>query len=410
MTENSNPPRRTLSCWIEGFLDLTQHLQLADSLRLWAGITALSGLLERRVWTTTVRGPLYPNLFVLLVTPPGIGKTLIIDPVTDIWRQTDQLHVAPDNMSKAAFLDVLQDSGRMIKVPGELEMLNYHALNISASEFGVLCPAHDMEYLSVLTSIYDCRPNFRDNKRSRDKNQIDIRNPHINLLAGTQPDYLAQFLPDVAWGQGFMARVILVYDDSVLDFDMFGEHVKLDKNLKAKLNEDAKAILEIVGNIAWTQEAQDQFRSWATGGYQPVPAHLKLKHYNVRRGFYALKLALISAVSYGHKEIQKKDIMRAITWLTDVEAKMPEIFKAMKGNSDYGLLQELQLFVTQVFISGGKPLAESRLVRFLAERTASWNIPKIIEAAEKSGLIQKKLGPNGFEVWTPGDGQLGPET
>lgn len=346
-----------------------------------------------------------------MVTPPGIGKSLIIDPVTEIWRDTKLLHVAPDNMSKAAFLDVLQDSGRMVKIPGELEMLNYHALNISASEFGVLCPAHDMEYLSVLTSVYDCRPNFRDNKRSRDKNQIDIKNPHINLLAGTQPDYLAQFLPDVAWGQGFMARVILVYDDSVLDFDMFGEHITLDGKLRKKLEDDAQQILSLVGNFTWAEEAQNHYRKWASGGFQPVPGHLKLKHYNVRRGFYALKLALISAISYGHKEIEKKDIMRAITWLTDVEAKMPEIFKAMKGNSDYGLLQELQLHVTSLFISGGgKGLAEARLVRFLAERTASWNIPKIIEAAEKAGLIQKKIGPGGFEIWAPGEGQLGPET
>ena len=149
-----------LPCWIEGFLEYTENLQLPRSIRLWSGITALAGLLERRVWTTTIRGPMYPNLFVLLVTPPGIGKSLIINPVKGIWQDTEQLHVAPNNMSKAAFLDVLQDSGRAVKIPNELEMLNYHALNVAASEFGVLCPANDMEYLSVLTQVYDCDPSF----------------------------------------------------------------------------------------------------------------------------------------------------------------------------------------------------------------------------------------------------------
>lgn len=405
MTESTNQNQRQLTCWIEGFLDYSSNLELPRIIRLWSGITAFAGLLERRVWTTTIRGPLYPNLFVLLVTPPGIGKSLIVDPVARIWRKSGGLHVAPDNMSKAAFLDVLQESSRMLKYGNE--MLQYHALQVAASEFGVLCPAHDLEYLSVLTRVYDCSDNYRDNKRSTKNAQIDITNPHLNLLAGTQPDYLAQFLPEAAWGQGFMARVIMVYSDEVIKFKMFG--TKLDKSdVEAKLVADAKKVLNTIGNVPWTKESQELFQNWTDAGCLPVPEHLKLKHYNVRRPFYILKLALISAVSRGHTQIEVADVQRAIEWLTDAEAYMPEIFKAMRGNSDYGLLQELQLYVAnQSITSGGKPVHEARLVRFLAERTVSWNIPKIIEAAEKAQLIVRLAGT---ELWRPGDGQLGPET
>lgn len=404
MTEST----RSLSCWIEGFLDYTEGLALPRIIRLWSGITAFAGLLERRVWTTTIRGPLYPNLFVLIVTPPGIGKSLIVDPVTRIWRKTGDLHVAPDNMSKAAFLDVLQASTRRHILPNEI--LEYHSLQIAASEFGVLCPANDLEYLSVLTSVYDCRDNYRDFKRSREGNQIDISNPHINLLAATQPDYLSQFLNEAAWGQGFMARIILVYTDDIIKFDMFGEH-KQNLEMRAKLDADAKLILRQIGNVTWTSEAQELFQRWVDAGGHPVPEHLKLKHYVVRRPFYILKLALISCVSQAHAEIEAGDVHRAIVWLTEAEASMPEIFKAMKGNSDYALLQELQLHVAQLSIANkGKPVHEARLIRFLAERTVSWNIPRILEAADKSGLIKKVVGGDGTEQWKPGEGQLGPET
>lgn len=370
----------------------------------------MAGLLERRVWTTTVRGPLYPNLFVLLITPPGRGKTVIIDPVANLWRKIGGLNIAPDNTTKASFLDVLQESGKIVKAPDNT-MHEYHAVNVAASEFGVFCPAHDLEYLSVLTRVYDCGSNYRDYKRSRKDNQIDIVNPHLNLLAGTQPDYLSQFLPDAAWGQGFMARMIMVYSDDEIEFDMFGDYVELDKNLQASLIADGKLIMEQVGNVPWTIGAQSHFTTWVKAGAQPVPDHLKLKHYSVRRPFYVLKLALVSAVSRAHSEIQAEDVSRAITWLTDAEAVMPEIFKAMKGNSDYALLQELQLYVAQLFISGGgKPVHEARLVRFLAERTAAYNIPKMLEAAERSGILSKKLDASGREMWIPGEGKLGPET
>lgn len=404
MTESTKPPTRQLNCWVEGFLEYTENLALPRIIRLWAGIAAFSGLLERRVWTTTGRGPVYLNLFVLIITPPGIGKSLLLNPVDRLWHKAG-LFVAPDNTTKASFLDVLQASGRMVKMGND--MLQYHALQVVASEFGVFCPAHDLEYLSTLTRVYDCGDTYKDFKRSRKDNQIDIVNPHLNLIAGTQPDYLAQFLPDAAWGQGFMARVIMVYSDEVIKFDMWGEAKRNDK-LRQALETDAKAVMELVGNVAWERDAQEQWTAWVDAGCPPVPEHLKLKHYAVRRPFYLLKLATISAVARGHTLVHKEDVTRAIEWLTEAEATMPEIFKAMKGNSDYGILQELQLYVTQLFVqNGGKPVHESRLVRFLSERTVAWNISKLLEAADRAQIIVKLANT---ETWKPGAGKLGPET
>lgn len=400
MTESS----KKLPCWIDGWLEYTEGLQLPRIIRLWAGLAAFAGLLERRVYHVTVRGPVYPNLFVLLVTPPGIGKSLVIDPIERMWQGTKKLFVAPHNMTKASFMDDLQAAHRIEQYGAEI--LDYHSLNIAASEFGVLCPAHDMEYLSVLTRIYDCGDVHRESRRGMKGEQIEIARPHINLVAGTQPDYLAQFLPEAAWGQGFMSRVLMIYSDEVMTFDMWGERPKVDP-LRIALTEGATRALGAHGYLPMSEDGKDAIRAWLAAGSVPAPTHLKLKNYSVRRPLYVLKLSIISALARGHAQIELRDVERAFAWLFEAEKAMPDVFKALKGNSDHAVLQELKLFVADEYMRTGKSVHEQRIVNFLYDRTPSGNIPRLIEIATKGGLIKQITGTLSYQ---PDLTELGPET
>lgn len=348
---------------------------------------------------------MYANLFVMVVSPPGIGKSLALNKVRKIWKKAGSIKVAPKNTTKASLLDTLEDAQRIVQTKDG--MLTYNALQIVAAEFGVFAPAHDMEYLSLLSNLWDCEEDGHDDVKRSTKSVV-IDNPvQISLVSGTQPDYLSQFLPEVAWGQGFMARTIMVYSGEIIKYDVFAE-TQFDPKGEAALIEHAKELIKRSGLTLWTEDAQDVFRQWNASGRVPEPEHLKLKNYNTRRGLQVLKLSLISAASRGNELIEQEDVSRAITWLTDAEATMPEIFKAMKGNSDYGLLQELQLHVTQLFVANaGKPVHETRIVRFLAERTVSWNISKLMEAAERAGIIVRLAAT---DTWRPGEGKLEPET
>lgn len=60
--------------WLEAFIELTEGLPTPPLFRLWSGITTLSAVLERKVWLPTMRQILFPNIFTLLVGPPGSGK------------------------------------------------------------------------------------------------------------------------------------------------------------------------------------------------------------------------------------------------------------------------------------------------------------------------------------------------
>lgn len=368
----------------------------------------ISGLMERRLWTWTAGSQLCPNLYVMLVSPPGVGKSMVISHVRAFWMDVKDLQVAPNNMTKAALLDTLQGSKRT-HLLSPTDLLEYHGLQIAASEFGVFCPEHDLEFLSTLSELYDCGPSFRENRRAMRGEQIDITNPQLTIIAGSQPGYLQQFLPEAAWGQGFMARVVMIYSDERMRVNLFSK-VNQDPELRGDLLLDAKQILGMTGCMTWSPDAEREMIDWYEGGARPEPQHFKLHNYNTRRHMQVLKLAMISRVSRGGDlEIQSSDVRRGIAWLLEAETFMPEIFKAMRGNSDQSILQELKIFVATKFIEGGKPIHEAGLISFLSPRTFVGNIMRMIEIAEKSGLIAREVHPTG-NFYRPGLADLPPET
>jgi hypothetical protein len=383
--------------WIELFLDWTEGIPSPRIFRQWAAICTLAGALERRVHIVSAGKTLFPNMYVLLVGTPGVGKTQVIEHVNDLWHVFTELHVAPHDVTKAALIDCLaQASSR--RVLGESELLEYNSLLVAADEFGVLVPSHDLEFLSTLNRIFDNPPQHRQNRRGLQQ-QVDITNPQLNIVGGVQPAYLANLLPEEAWSMGFMSRVIMVFS---------GEKVKFKLNLRsdAKLRGNAavrdvlisktQKILGLFGRLDWTEEAENAVEKWNEGGLEPVPEHSKMEHYNQRRLLHVLKLCIISAVSRSSFVIDALDFNRARDWLFEVEQFMPDVFREMVQRSDRQVIDELHWYAWKLWVKDKQPIHEARLFEFLRIRAPSDKIPRILDIAVRAGMFEN-LGLNFYK-------------
>jgi hypothetical protein len=80
--------------------------------------------------------------------------------------------------------------------------------------------------------------------------------------------------------------------------------------------------------------------------------------------------------------------------MLSAEQTMPDIFSAMNIKTDAQLIEEMHTMAWKEFRrkdkEGGpfQPLPKSLLINFLSQRVYSERIPKVLEIAEKSGLIQ----------------------
>ncbi len=384
--------------WIELFLDWTEGIPSPRIFRQWAAICTLAGALERRVYVISAGKPLFPNLYVLLVGTPGVGKTQVIEHVNDLWHTVTELNTAPHDITKAALVDCLSQASRRL-VLGEAELLEYHSLLVAADEFGVLVPSHDLDFLSTLNRIFDNPPQHRQNRRGLQQ-QIDIVNPQLNIIGGVQPAYLANLLPEEAWGMGFMSRVIMVFSGEKTQFKLnLGSKITMAKNQIAReqLLSGIRKILDINGELDWTKEASDAVEKWREEGEAPVPEHSKMEHYNARRVLHVLKLCIISAISRSSGTVHNLDFQRARDWLLEAEQFMPDIFREMVQRSDRQVIDELHWFAWKLWVKEKKPIHEARLFEFLRIRAPSDKIPRILDIAVRAGMFENL----GLDMYRP---------
>lgn len=395
-----------MSDFVDEFVDYFRPAVSPGLFKTWSGVSCLAAALERRVWVETPRGPVFPNLYVLLVAPPGSGK-FIVEQVRNLWRSVIDpdtkipvFKVAPKNMTKAALVDELLKAKQNKVIRGYV-FPEYHSLLVAAEDFGTLVPSFDREYINTLNDVWN-NPELHDEaRRHGPAKDVSIHFPMLNILGGAQPNYLTTlFQEEQTWENGMSRRVIMLYSsrvrpESLLSGPKFDEDKR--KGLCRRLGEYSMAY----GPTEFTPEAAEFFENWYSEGSKPVPTHAKLETYKSNRELFVMKLSVVAALARGgpkERRIQVEDVKKAQSWLFSAEATMPDIFRAMAGKTDILVLQEFHYALSLKYeASGQKTVDEKWVWAFMQERTTSDKIVNILAMGEKAGWFEV----DGFRRYKP---------
>jgi len=390
---------RRLPSWIGAFEHFTEHSNSPEIFRRWSAISAIAGALERKVWIVTLGSRLYPNLYVVLIAPPGVGKSVALAYTEQMWRELPDHHVAPTSLTKAALIDSLKDATRRVIIPGgNPPYMEFNSLLVPISELGVFLPAYDNDFMNTLTAVYDGYQ-YAERRRSKDLN-ITIEQPQLNLLAATTPSYLKAFLPEGAWDQGFLSRTLLVYTGERKVHTLFDIPAS-SNSLRGDLIHDLRVIGETYGQMGFSDEAKRKITEWHLAGGPPIPDHPRLQHYLTRRTAHVLKLCMVAAVDRNEtKTIDAQDFEIAKYWLLEMEETIPDIFKSMTSGGDSAVMDECWHFVWQTFSREKRPIVEARVVAFLRDRAPSHNVMRVLEIMVRTQMIKSEITSAGI-AYTP---------
>lgn len=325
--------------------------------------------------------PLYPNLYVMIIGHPGVGKTRTIRVSRKLVAALPEFHLAPISMTWASLVDSLVQSKRMIIRPPE-DTLDYNSMFVCVDELGSFVHKYDNEMIDGLSSFYDADA-YSQRRRTGDL-KIKIASPQLNMLCGSTPQNLTAFMPEKAWGQGFTSRLIMVFSDERIIGDDFAARGTIDYS---DLIHDLGHINSLIGQFEITTEYRDAVNNWRALGEPPVPNHPKLLHYVTRRRAHLYKLSMVAAIDRSNALIlTKDDFNRAIGWLLEAEFAMPEIFKAGAANADGQAMDEINHYV--MISDKGAGISEQRIVHFARDKVPIHSILRIIEIMERSGMIR----------------------
>lgn len=340
----------------------------------------IAAALEQKVWLKTA-SPLYPNLYVLIVGSPGVGKTRIIRQVRRLATDLPEFHVAPISLTFASLVDCLDNAKRTWHLAGQAEPVAFNSLYICAGEFGAFMHKYDNEMVDGLAAFYDTDP-YAQVRRTMERKPT-IESPQINMLAGVTPQNLLHFMPDRAWGQGFTSRIIMVFSDERILGDDFA--IYADPKM-TELEYDLKVINNLYGPMYPTPDYVDRVNNWRNGGEPPVPGHPKLTHYVARRRVHLYKLSMVASVDRGNTlALTGEDFDTALGWLTEAENLMPQVFSEGAANGDGAAIEEILNFVR--VCDRGEGVSEPKIIRFAKEHVPIHAILNIIEIMEKTGQL-----------------------
>lgn len=278
----------------------------------------------------------------------------------------------------ASLVDCLVEAKRtIIQLPEPAH--EYHSLSILADELSAFMPLYEPELIGGLTTFYDCVP-YAQHRRGKDI-RVKIESPQLNILSGSTPSNLLKFVPEIAWEQGFMSRVIMVYSDQRPLVNIFA---KQSPDLPQDMLHDLKQIATLHGEFKWTTDYEKAILDWRAAGQPHVPAHPKLAHYNSRRLGHVLKLSMVSSIDRGNTlRLEASDFGRALHWLMDAEEHMPTIFQTGQLGPDAQAMDEIV-----AFINGHDLIEEHKIVRHARKLTAAHNVMKLIDVMERGQIIQ----------------------
>jgi energy-coupling factor transporter ATP-binding protein EcfA2 len=333
----------------------------------------VASALQRRVWLGPPENAIFPNMFVILVGPPGVGKGLVIKEVSKILNHfklrdkkvvvegeeidLDALRIASGIMDMAAqgnkkkvnedeplLLPVAPDSisgfealvsehahsTRKIEVPGKHKVFApngiylYNSLTFCLEELSSIFKKNAVDVINYLLVAFDCGDyKYKTKHCGEDR----LRKVSLSLIAGTTPSYMQETLDQGLVSGGFNARVVYVFEWANR-FRKFILPQFTDEQLKAKADIllHIKKLTGLFGQVVFSPEALELLRhhieeEMATNR---LNHDMRLDDYYGRKNIQLQKLAIAVHFADNTEDfiITLEEAQKAISLLAGIEPRM----------------------------------------------------------------------------------------
>jgi len=364
--------RKINRSWVDEFIDLGEDTESPVLYYKWVGLVFVACALRRNVWLRRPRYIDYPNLYVILVSPPGVtrkstpcdfGYESVVSHVPAINKFTGRI-TTEALCKKLSKMDVNYDSN----------ILEANAsLFLYASELSSLfkrLPRGSYPVIDFLTAIYSSGNYTYETNSNGEQKLSDIC---INMLAATTVAGINDLIGVYGVEGGFASRTVFVYQDVRMPKpwpdDDFNDMTKIG-NLIA----DLSRISTLKGEMKIPAISKRWFDAWYIPQALENPPS-ELIHYWTRRHDLLLKLAMLYSVSERDDlTILVPDFEKAKSTLEEVERFMPYAFQGIektkescireiilsyvKMHSDTGITQTEVLRKFQHRVKGSKELRD----------------------------------------------------
>lgn len=312
--------------WLKAYMFYTRESECPDSYLLWSGLHTLSAAVRRRVCAPWVYHEFYPNLYILLVGPPGVThKNAAIRFSKQALRAVD-IPVSADGISREALIQQM-----MTRAAADT-----NALAATPSEFATFIRTSGPSMIEFLTDIFDCNDNFEYTTLTGG-NRI-IPKPYLTLFAGATPGWMSTEFDSSFIETGFASRTMFVAEVEPRFRKAFANVTPEMREAYRYLIGDLERITQIEGEFRWSESGVEWFRSWYENDLPLQKFDHRLSGYHGRKPVHLLKVAQLVRINEGrtlgeeHLVLDEGVFKKALKLLEALEPNMVRAFRTIGDN------------------------------------------------------------------------------
>lgn len=316
-------------------MGFTSGSEVPDNYHFWSGIFALSAIVNRQVWISMGQYTLYPNLYVVLLGPPGNGKSLAMDTAQTLVEDIGGINFSGDAQTKESLVRYLRDVCPRVLDLGPDGLQTITPIAMFATELSHLLGPNSGHMIDFLTTIYT--KDKRYVTRTKNKGDDVIERPFVGLIACTTQDWITTYLKSDIIGGGFTRRVIFVNEPIGASVDekskrrpfltVRPEQVVARNNVLAY----AEQLKSVKGEFKWSPEAKEAYESWYMT--RDIPKDPDVQGYFKTKPNQVLKVAMLISLSESLDLVLRKehfDVSMALFEKT--EATLTRVFQGIGRN------------------------------------------------------------------------------
>lgn len=342
-TDASSPPStpadRKLNDWLDSFIELTKNSEPPFCFRLWVGISTIAAVLERRNWLVW-EGNLYPNLYVILVSPAGRARKGTAMRYGRMFLEDIGIKLTAEAVTRESLIRRLAKSRISYFKAGDKVPSWHSSLTIYSEELAVFLNHNDTRMIRDLTDWFDCKDRWT--YETKDVKLTDrITNLFVNMCGATTPDILGHIMPRETIAGGLASRIIFIY--AANKGQVIPIPPPLNETLYIDLLSDLTRIFELEGQFIPSKPFLEAMFDWTYEHERDPPfSGTMLQSYSERRRVHILKLSMIMSASRSNdKRIELVDFERARVVLLNAEEHMLQSFSKVGDNPKAKVMPEI---------------------------------------------------------------------
>lgn len=403
--------------WHESFMECcAPHTDAPDSFLVWSALSLIGATLKNNVFFKYGTFTIYPNLFIVLVAPPGIGKGTAMNIIEDMIEDTipnNVVNTLSDRITAEKILIRIEDGwSKAPQIVGQQLVVGTkdHACLCFSTELRVLLGASDW----MLEFLEEAWSKTRYDNETKNKGSVFIKDMCFSLLAASVPDFLRNVNREahmVITG-GFSSRCLFIFSESPSRDLPWPQPLKENPTSKATWDNlvlDLQEIARLKGCFRVDTTARIMFEDFLKKSRAAIATDDSEAVANSRARIKAntLKLAMVFSAARGNSLIiNALDMQNAITEINKVINNLEKLFRGA-GDSEMAPIAAR----VQTYMEKHPYVSKREILRALYRHIGSAeNLDRILWVLETIGFCTPVTQGKGGQTYYKhiGNGKVGP--